>query len=143
MKNKGMDTKGRIIRILYRSFDGDLSSSEQRLLDNALKESEELRKEKERILKMREQLKDSGSVSFRSNFADRVIHLLDELPKRNGLENLYQTMISIFRRMAIATAVVMLMLLIYNIRIGDSLSEEDMFYASDTTVQEIMDLPLF
>ncbi len=48
-----------------------------------------------------------------------------------------------FRRFAIAGAVILIALVIYNLRIGENISSEEIFYASDVTIEEIRELPLF
>ncbi len=61
----------------------------------------------------------------------------------NGLEMFYQTFKAVFRRLAVAGAVVLLALITYNLSIGDSLSQEEVFYAPDITDEELQQLPLF
>ena len=51
--------------------------------------------------------------------------------------------IPMFRRFAIAGAVILIALIIYNLRIGENISSEEIFYASDVTIEEIQELPLF
>jgi hypothetical protein len=132
------------LKLLYRSFDDELNPEEKEHLDRALKESEELRKEKEQILAHRRALEESETISFKSLFAERVMNRIDKLgPKHNGFESFYETLILMFRRFAIVGAAILLLLLIYNLQTGNILSTEEIMFASDFTFEEILNLPLF
>ena len=137
-----MDKK--ILRLLYRSFDDELNQEEKERLDRALKGSEELREEKERILAQRQALAASSVFSFKPFFAERVMSRIESLGnKKNGFESFYETLLSMFRRFAIIGAAILLLLLIYNLQTGDILSTDDILYASDFTFEKILNLPLF
>jgi hypothetical protein len=137
-----MDNK--ILKLLYRSFDAELNPEEKERLDRALKESEELRKEKEQILAQRQTLAASSVPSFKPFFPERVMNRIETLgQKNNGFESFYETLFLMFRRFAIVGAAILLILLIYNLQTGDILSTEEIMYASDFTFEEILNLPLF
>ncbi len=137
-----MDKK--IEKLLYRSFDDELNPNEREKLDQALKRSEELRKEKERILAQRQALATGAASSFKPFFAERVTSKIASLDKKkNGLESFYETLLFMFRRFAIIGAAIGILLLIYNLRTGDILSTDDILYASDFTFEKILNLPLF
>lgn len=140
-KEKKWDEK--ILELLYRSFDDDLSEKEQNLLEDALKDSEELRREKTKIISQRQAISESAARSFKPYFAEIVMHRIDSLSEKNGLEKFYETLKAAFRRFAIAGAVILIALILYNLRIGENISSEEIFYASDTIVEEILNLPLF
>ncbi len=57
-----MDEK--ILELLYRSFDSELSRDEQNKLRQALEKSEELKSHKEEMLKMRKSLKTYNPKGF-------------------------------------------------------------------------------
>jgi len=142
MNKKGMNKK--ILDLLYRSFDSDLDEEEQKKLAEALKISEELRKEKEQIEAQRQVISDSADQSFKPSFAERVmsrIHALGE--KDDTLEAFYQSLKAVFRRLAIVGAVIMIALISYNLIIGEGLSPDEAFYVSELTFEEILQLPLF
>ena len=143
MENKGKKRDEEILELLYRSFDDELSEKEQALLEKALKDSEELRRERTEIQEQRQALSESAVQSFKPYFAERVMQRIDALSEKNGLEKFYETLKAMFRRFAIAGAVILIALVIYNLRIGENISSEEIFYAADTTVEEIRDLPLF
>jgi anti-sigma factor RsiW len=137
-----MDNK--ILKLLYRSFDDELNEKEREQLEKAMKESKELQKEKERILAQRQALAESSSPSFKPLFAERVMNRIETLgQKNNGFESFYETLLLMFRRFAIIGAAILLILLIYNLRTGDALSTDEIFYASDVAIEKMIDLPLF
>lgn len=144
MNKKGKGKNKKIIELLYRSFDDNLKEKEQKQLAETLENSKELRQEKELIAAQRQAVSDSAAQSFKPFFAERVMNRIKEISeKKNTLETFYDTFKAVFQRFAIAGAVIMLALIIYNLGIGDSLSIEEIFYASDFTFEEILQLPLF
>ncbi len=143
MKTK-RNKKGEFERdLLYRSFDEDLSTKKKIQLENSLKKSEALRMEKNQIQHMRGTLAGFKELSFSPFFVKRVVSRLKTSRPKNGLESLYLSMKSIFRPIAVAGTVLLLALLLYNIRLGDSLNSDEVLYASNATIQEILDIPLF
>ena len=138
-----MDKK--LLKLLYRSFDEALETEDKERLDRALKESEELRREKGRILAQRKTLAESSrGSSFPPFFTERVMHRIEALdPKKNGFESFAEALLFVFRRFAIVGAVIFLLLLIYNLQTGDILSSQEILYTSDFTFEEFLDLPLF
>ena len=143
MNNKGNKRNKKILELLYRSFDRTLSEKQQKRLDEALKNSEELRREKNRAIKLRKSASDIAKLSFNPFFAERVLSRIETVQSKNGLEAFYQSLKVVFRRVAVVGAVVMLVLLLYNFQIGDSLNSDEILYISDATVEEILDYSLF
>ena len=134
----------KILKLLYQSFDDELNPKEKERLDRALKESEELRKEKEQILAQRQALADSSVPGFKPLFPERVMSRIESpQKKKNGFESFHETILLMFRRFAIVGAAILLLLLIYNLQTGDILTTEEIMFASDFTFEEILDLPLF
>lgn len=134
----------KILKFLYRSFDEDLDEKEQKLLEEALKKSEELRREKEQILAQRQAVSQSAVRSFRPFFAERVMSRINALGKKeNALENFYDSLKAMFWRFATIGAVGLIALIIYNLIAGNSLPLEEAFFISDLTFEEILQIPLF
>lgn len=137
-----MDKK--ILELLYRSFDYELNKTETQRLKEALSQSEELRREKDRILAQRQAIAESPKSSFKPFFTERVMKRIESLSeKKNGIEAFYETLLVMFRQFALVGAAVLIILLLVNLRTGDALSTEDIFYTSDAAIEEIVDLPLF
>ena len=145
MTKKGMPMNKKILKLLYRSFDDDLSEKEQKQLEEALKNSEELRREKKQIEAQRQAISDSAAQSFKPFFAERVMSRIQAIigEEENTLEAFYETLKSVFRRLAFAAAVIMIALITINLIIGESLSMDKAFYISEFTFEEVLQLPLF
>jgi len=143
MNNKENKRNKKILELLYRSFDRTLSEKQQKKLDEALKNSKELRREKNRAIKLRKSASDTAKLSFNPFFTERVLSRIETVQSKNGLEAYYQSLKVVFRRVAVAGAVVILALLLYNFQIGDSLNSDEIIYVSDTTIEEILDYSLF
>jgi hypothetical protein len=143
--DKGKTMNKNILKLLYRSFDMKLSEKDQRRLDEALAKSEDLRLEKERALAQRRALVESGAQSFKPFFAERVMGKIESLgqEKKNGFELFYETFKAMFQKLAIASTVVLLVLVSYNLIKSDVLPQEEIIFASDAAMEEILDLPLF
>ena len=129
--------------LLYSSLDSHLTDEEERILKEGIRDSADLRKEREEILEQRQALSEGAALSFRPLFAERVMSRIEPAKRANGLEVFYETLKASFRRCVIAGAIIMIALVSYNATKGDSISSEEIFYASEVTVEEIVDLPLF
>lgn len=142
-RGKAMEKK--ILNLLYRSFDALLTEKEKRLLDEALEGSEALRQEKERILAQRKAVADSASSSFGPNFHERVLGRIADLgsQKKNGMESFYEAFKLTFQRLAVASVLILLLLVSYNLIKGDILPQDEILFASDSVVEEILEVPLF
>lgn len=139
----GKTMNKKILKLLYRSFDDKLGKKEQERLANALEKSQDLSSEKKQIEAQRRAIAESADLSFKPFFAERVINRIGSLKQKNGLETFYEQLKAVFRRIILAGAIVLIVLLTYNLGKGDSLSLDEVFYTSDLTFEEILDLPLF
>lgn len=144
MKKKGMNYSKKIKKLLYLHFDGELKEKEKTLLEKALESSEEIRREKEEVTQLRQAVAESTPKSFKPFFAERVIRSLvtADNKKENSLEGFYLSLKLIFKRLAIAGSIIMLILILYNLKIGDALSSEEAFYASEAAIEEVVQRPL-
>lgn len=141
---KRTDTNRKFLKLLFRSLDGELKAKDQKKLDEELKKTEDLRKEKEKILEQRQAVTDSAGRSFDPHFAERVMNRIEGLGRRkNGLEAFYDSFVATFRKVAIVSAAVLVLLISYNMIKSDILPEEELFFLADTAMEEILNLPLF
>ena len=137
-----MDKKN--LELLYRSLDDDLEAREQQQLERALEKSQDLRKEKELVIVQRKAVSDSTARSFKPFFAERVMRRIEETQEKGASkESFYEAFQAAFQKFAVVGAVIMIFLIFLNLVIGDSLSAEEVFYASDLTLESLYDLPLF
>jgi len=133
----------RILELLYRSFDEELTGDEKRELHDALARSEALRREKDRIEAMRNMVSASGVDTFKPFFAERVMRRLSDMREsRNGIWTLQDWLSRLFRPVAIAGAAVAAGLLVFNLVQADGVSVAAAFGMSEVPIEEILELPV-
>jgi hypothetical protein len=131
----------KILDLLYRSFDSGLSSREQQQLDKALAGSAELRAERDRITAMREAVRSSAAGSFKPFLAERVMQRIGgELGYENGLQELFDSLVFAFRRVALIGAVAAVVLVGYNLKASDEVTLAAAFGVAETTGEELEEL---
>ena len=140
---KARTMKKKFLKLLYRSFDEALSEKEQKLLDAALEESEELRREKNLAAAQRKAISEGASASFKPFFAERVVNRIHSLDSEKAIDKFYESLRILFRRFVIVGAALLVALILYNVQRGDILSSDEILYAADAAIEEIIDLPLF
>ncbi|MGE5341291.1 MAG: hypothetical protein ACM3SY_07390 [Candidatus Omnitrophota bacterium] len=131
----------KIIQLLYRSLDNRLSQNEENILATALENSAELRREKEYLERQRREISHTAIHSFKPFFAERVMMQVNALAGQpNGLDiqTFYGSLVSVFRRVAIAGSAVCILLFFLNLGMGTGLLPEETFTLSDLTLQQIL-----
>ena len=136
-----MNQDKKVLKLLYRSFDDQLTEKEQQRLAQALECSPGLCREKEQLETQRQAVADTVVGSFKPFFVERVLARVNALEgKTDGLElqRFYKSLVTVFRRVAIAGAVISLVFIIYNLGVGGSLPLEEALTMSDSTLLEIL-----
>lgn len=130
----------KMLKILYRSFDEALTPAEKLFLDNALKQHRELREEKERISALREKVSRNGSQSFEPFFAERVMQRISR-PEyaASGQEIFWDSLVAMFRPIAIGAAIILVVILTYNIKKSDHFSLAEAFATQEVTLEDAID----
>jgi len=130
----------KILKLLYRSFDEKLTPAEQQQLKEALNQSKELQEEQKRIAEMRIKIKESSTQSFKPFFAERVMQKISRsCEKENKQEMFFDSLFSIFRPMAIAATILLLVIMSYNIMKTDRLSLAGAFATTEVSLEEAVD----
>jgi hypothetical protein len=133
----------RILDLLYRSFDGELSPEEQMELRDALAASEDLRLEREKIEAVRRMVSASGRDTFKPFFAERVMSRIGDLrASSNGMWTLQEWLTRVFRRVAFAGAAVAVGLLIFNFVQTQGVSLAAAFGIAEAPIEEVLELPV-
>ena len=134
--------KKKNLELLYLSFDDQLSEVEQQQLNQALAESVQLQKEKERIIALRGAISASGARSFQPFFPERVMQAITAPAEvRNGLERFFQSLQLAFRRVAVAGVAAIFILLVYNFVRSGHVSVAGAFGMSQETLVEVLESP--
>jgi len=126
----------KILELLYRSFDEELNPNEQHQLEQALALSKELKKEKERIAKMRTLVSNSGEQTFHPFFAEKVMRRIRE---KQTQENFLDSLVHVFRPIAIAATISLIGLMTYNVFKSDDISLASAFAQPEVTLEHALD----
>ncbi|MDZ7335704.1 MAG: hypothetical protein ONB33_12265 [candidate division KSB1 bacterium] len=127
----------KLLSLLYRSFDGQLSPAEQKQLDQALSDSAALRAEKNRIEQLRSMISHSGHRTFRPFFAEKVIQKIRDY--RRPAESFVDSLITVFRPVAIAVTILLVVLLSYNLFMSEDKSLSSAFAEPEIKLEQALD----
>lgn len=127
----------KIIELLYRSFDEELAPNERQRLDDALAKSAALREEKERMTAMRAMISDSSKKSFHPFFAEKVMRRLRQA--ESDPETFLDSLISVFRPVAFAAIIILIMLISYNLNKTENYSLAGALGEHQVTLEEVID----
>lgn len=110
----------KMLDLLYRSFDDELSEEEQKEFDHALSSLPEFREERDRILEMRQMVSKNAKPAFKPYFSKRVMRQIKELQSEQ--EDWFGALTWVFRRFALAGAIAAAIFCILNFRSADGVS---------------------
>jgi len=109
-------TRKRLLYLLYSSLENDLSGKEQEELNKGLEANPDLKERKARLQDMHQSLRAGHGKPFAPGFADRV---LDQVRmSKSEEENLFDSIIWSFRRLAVIGTAAILILAFSNILSG-------------------------
>lgn len=131
------------LKLLYRSFDDSLDEKRKHRLEKALKKSPELRNEESYAKSQRLLISNSHSFSFQPSFMEKVIEQINSIEtKSNGLDLqlFYDSLVSVFQKVAIAGAIASIAILLLSPGINDILRMEAIFGMPDFTLREILSI---
>ena len=98
------------------------------------------REEKKRIASMRKAVSGSGAQSFTPFFAERVMQRIQELtPTEKSPDLFIESLIAVFRPIAVGAAVLVIVLLSYNMIKSDRLSLAGAFAEPEVSIEEAFD----
>ncbi len=120
--------------LLYKSFDGQLTDSERKLLEHELIISHELKKEKEKIEQLRLQLSETEQPEFSDSFVDNVMSLLKPRTEL-GHDEFFDSIMFSFKRVAISAMAIILVLL--SIKLTQTESLDEIFGQSNLTIEDV------
>jgi hypothetical protein len=125
--------------LLYRSFDSNLNLKEKKMLEDALAQSLDLRQEKEMIASLRENIKGHQNTSFSPFFADKVMATIQSVKTDDESEKFFDSLFILFRPIAIAATVLIIIFAGYNMSTTGHYSLEGALGIPDVTVDDIYD----
>ncbi len=134
----------RLLKLLYKSMDSALSPPGNAELEAALGESEELRRDRSAILAIRRAAADTAPRGFAPGFADRVVAAAKtRIRKPEGIDAVFEALKTVFKPVAVATAVLLVVLVAYSVSRGDLIPKSEIYYASDITMNKVLELTSF
>ena len=127
---------------LYRSFDSDLDQEEKRLLEKALSRSKELQREKEILVFLRQNIKRSVNAPFNPGFAERVMNKIKRQNQITENEQFFDSLFVLFRPIAIAATVLIIIIAGYNMSSTSQFSIEGALGIPEVTLDDVYDSSL-
>jgi hypothetical protein len=104
-----------IKKLLYESFDRNLTESERQKLDGALDSSNNLNKEKDEIFSLREMVFSNTQKDFSAGFEFEIIRRLNSSSTKGNYQYVFfNSLNTVFRRLAYATIIFIILTLSYN-----------------------------
>lgn len=128
----------KLLELLYRSFDGDLTQEENNLLEKALQESFKLREEMTKMILLRTHVSGSAAKSFKPFFAERVANRMKEIANSNPQQEFLGSLSYVFRRVAIGAAIVFTLLFSANLIEGKFHSFEKNVTSSEMSLDDVL-----
>ncbi len=133
----------RLLKLLFRSLDSELSSPDRARLEAGLRESEELRRRRTEILAVRRAAADSAAGKFGPGFADRVLAAARAGGRPEPVEPVFEALLTVFKPVAVAAAALLVLLVIYSVSRGELIPKGEVYYASDITMNRVLELSSF
>lgn len=131
------------LKLLVRSLDEKLSETEEKILSDALKDSEELRLEKQRLLELRRDISAAAVDGFEPFFAEKVMNRIESVKKSNtAVNHIDRLFYFVFRKFAIIGATAVLLFVVYNFIQTGQISLSALFGIPEITYEEIIE-PVF
>ena len=132
-----------ILKLLIRSLDEKLSEEDERKLSDALKNSEGFLLEKQRLLKLRNDISESAVNSFEPFFAEKVMNKIESAQKPGtSVNHIDRIFYYVFRRFAVIGAAAVLLFIVYNFILTGQISLSALFGIPEITYEEIIE-PVF
>lgn len=113
--------------LLLKSLDTELSIEEYQQLESALENSSRLRAEKESLIQMRNSIKTAAATSFDDGFQDRVMARI----QAKNIEEFTFTLFQIFRPVAIAAILLIILTASFNMWSSEQLSFDGILALTD------------
>ncbi|MBD3387102.1 hypothetical protein GF407_19515 [candidate division KSB1 bacterium] len=106
--------KRKAVKLLYKSFDKDLTTEEQNYLQKALK-ADGLETERREVQNLRHALEKSAVSGFSPFFSEKVVSRVKQQGREIEKQYFFESLTSRFYRVAVAAAVAILILISFSI----------------------------
>lgn len=124
----------RILDLLYRALDGELTDEEQQQLTSALESSAELSAERDQLMQMRGMVQANAVRSFRPFFSTRVMRRLQ--PSQRHADGFWSALTRSFRLVAATGVAVVVLLLVSTALTANDLSLSTLLGLPEATLEQ-------
>jgi hypothetical protein len=131
--------KRRTLKLLYRSFDKNLSKREQNQLNEALSKSKELQEKRSILQNVRNTLSGIEKPAIEPLFRDRVMQKIYTMQPEREQVLFYDSLVFIFRRVAFAVTMVLVLILFYTYFSTGSFDPVGIVNGSDINFEQMID----
>lgn len=132
---------GRLLELLYRSFDDTLSDDEREELSQALAASADLRNEQMRIKAMRKVVGQQAAASFKPFFSSRVMRRIKT--QKTQFEEFVSSLMWSFRLIGLVGGLAVVLLIAHNSFQGKSLTLDAILGLPQLSLDETWNFDLF
>ncbi len=126
-------------KLLYKSFDGKLTESEQQIYYRELETNPEFVKEKERVEELRTRVSSVQQPEFSDSFVDNVMNSIEQKPVVKQ-DEFFDSIFMSFKRAAVFALTVMVIL--FTIKITQVESVDEIFSQNEVTIDDVTN-PLY
>ncbi|MFH1195212.1 MAG: hypothetical protein V1720_05840 [bacterium] len=134
MKKKNLE------KLIFKSLDGVLTEKESAALEYELKNSSEAKKLFAELRSLRKGIENLPELTFKPFFEERVIAKLNiDNSKSESFPNFPEALGLSFRKFAIAAALILALLITYNLNNGNSYSIENLLGTYKTPLEYVLD----
>jgi hypothetical protein len=109
-----------LYKLLYKSFETDITPDEKKVLDLGMQNDPDLKKIRDDVSSMRQLVKSAGRENFPSTFEAELTAKVNPIfSMRENQVRIPDVFTVAFRKVSISGALVLLILLLYNLKAGN------------------------
>lgn len=128
-----------VIDLIYKKLDGHLSPEEERILNEALLNSHEIRNEYENICNLRSDIRASAIASFQPGFEQKILEKIEKEPLTWNAGSLFDFLFPQFRKVAFSAVAIIFLIFTLNISSGNEITISNAFAIPEMTLENLLD----
>ncbi|MEW5843541.1 MAG: hypothetical protein AB1775_09800 [Bacteroidota bacterium] len=132
--------KSNELKIIYHSFDSDLSKTERKLFESMMYGSKEMKDEYRTIKQLRDLIGENNDYKFRDDFSKKVLLRLDQKIGSPDFQIFSRVFSVIFRKSAVIGLSFTLILILINIIFTNDISLYGIFGIKEHSLEHIINL---
>ena len=125
-----------LLKLLYKSFETDITPDEKKILDQRMLHDQELKKIRDEVSAVRQIVKNYGREDFASSFEVELSRKVNPIFRTKELQGkIPDVFIAAFRKVSLSGVIVLLILLLYNLSAGNDNILKNFLDNSATTMK--------